>query len=71
MMKYLEYPYIEEDLDCALKSTTNFFHRTHDHSNETEYFMQSEVDLVYEQIKAVDKFLKNYNINYEKYLHQT
>ena len=71
MMKYLEYPYVEEDLDCTLKSTTNFFHRTHDHSNETEYFMQSEVDLVYEQIKAVDKFLKNYNINYEKYLHQT
>ena len=72
MMKYLEYPFTEEDLDCTMKFTTiNFFHRAHDHSNDTEYFMHSEVDLVYNQIKLVDKFLINYNISYEKYVHQT
>ena len=65
MMKYLEYPFTE-DLDCTIKSSTNSFHRAHDHSNDTEYFMHSEVDLVYNQIKPVDKFLKNHNINYGK-----
>ena len=71
MMKYLEYPFTEEDLVCTMKSNTNFFHRAHDHSNDTEYFMHSEVDLVYNHIKLVDKFLKNHNISYKKYVHQT
>ena len=71
MMKYLEYSFTEEDLDCTIKSSTTSFHRAHDHSNDIEYFMHSEVDLVYNQIKLVDKFLKNHNINYKKYVHQT
>ena len=33
-----------------------------------EYYRQSDADLVYEQIKVVDKLLKNHNISYEKHV---
>ena len=64
MMKYLEYPYAEKDLDCTMKSNTNSFHRTHDHS-DAKHYVPNDVDLVYEQIKMVDKLLQNYNISYQ------
>ena len=61
-MKYLEYPYTERDLHCTIKFNTNIFHRNH-----KEHDMQSDMDLVYEQIELVNKILKNYNISYEKH----
>ena len=61
MMKYLEYPYTEEDLDCTIKSNTNAFHRNHDHSKDIEHYTQSDIDLVYEQIKLVEKTIMNHN----------
>ena len=70
MIKYLEYPYTEEDLNCAIKSNTNAFHRNHDHSKDIEHFTQSEVDVIYEQIQQVDKFLKNYKVYYKKHVLQ-
>ena len=71
MMKYLEFHYTEEDLDCTIKSNTNVFQRSHGHSKDIEYYRQSDVDLVYEQIQKVDKFLKNYNVSYEKHVLKT
>ena len=71
MMKYLEYHYTEEDLDCTIKSNTNIFQRNHDHSKDFEYYRQSDVDIVYEQIKMVDKILKNRNVSYEKHVLKT
>ena len=70
MMKYLEYPYAEEDLNCAIKSNTNAFHRNHDHSKDIQHFTQSEVDVIYQQIQLVDKFLKDYKIDYKKHVLQ-
>ena len=54
----LEFHYTEEDLDCTIKSNTNVFQRSHAHSKDIEYYRQSDIDLVYEQIQKVDKFLK-------------
>ena len=65
IMKYLEYPYTDKDLDCTMKSNTNFFHRSHDHS-DAEHYVPSDVDFVYEQIKMVDKLLQSYHVSYEK-----
>ena len=42
MMKYLEYPYTEEDLNCTIKSNTNAFHRNHDHSEDNEHFTHAK-----------------------------
>ena len=70
MMKYLEYPYTEEELNCTIKSNTNAFQRNHDHSKDIEHFTQSEVDMVYRQIQQVDRFLKNYKIIYKKHVLQ-
>ena len=70
MLKYLEYPYTEEDLNCAIKSNTNTFHRNHDRSKDIKHFMQTEVDVVYGQVQLVDKFLKNYTIDYKKHVLQ-
>ena len=67
MMKYLEYPFTEEDLDCTMKSNTNSFHRTHDYS-DTNHYVPSDVEFVYGQIKMVEKFLQNYSVSYEKQL---
>lgn len=70
-MKYLEYPYTEEDLNCTIKSSTNAFHRNHDHSKDiVEHFTQTEVDVVYRQIQQVERFLKNYKIVYKKHVLQ-
>ena len=71
MMKYLEYHYTEEDIACTVKSNTNVFQRNHTHSMDMEYYRQSEADLVYEQIKMVDKFLKKHNVSYEKRISKT
>ena len=69
MMKYLEYPYIEEDLDCAIKSNTNFFHRNHSHSNKhIEHFTQTQIDVVYRKIQEVARFLKYYKVDYKKHV---
>ena len=71
MMKYLEYPYTEEDLNCTIKSNTHAFHRSHDHSKDVvEHFTQSEVDVIHRQIQQVDRFLKNYKIVYKKHMLQ-
>lgn len=67
IMKYLEYHYTEEDINCTIKSNTNVFQRNHDHSKDIEYYKHSDADLVYEQIKMVDKILKNYNVSYKKH----
>ena len=64
MMKYLEYPFTEKDLDCTMKSNTNSFHRSHDYS-DTKHYVPSDVEFVYGQIKMVEKFLQNYNVSYE------
>ena len=45
MMKYLEYPYTEEELNCTIKSNTNAFHRNHNHSEDIEHFTQNQVDV--------------------------
>ena len=71
MMKYLEFHYTEEDLDCTTKSDTNVFHRNHDHSKDIDYYTQSETNSVYEEILKVEKVLKKYNVSYEKHILKT
>ena len=65
MMKYLDYPYTEEDLQCTINSNTHVFHRNH--SGYVEHYTQSEVDMMYKQVELANKLLKNYNISYEKH----
>ena len=67
MMDYLEYPYTDKDLDCAITSDTNAFQRHHNHENN-EHFSQDNIDLIYNTIKTVDVYLKKYNITYEKHV---
>ena len=68
MMEYLEYPYTEEDLNCAIKSNTNFFRRNHSHSKHIKHFTQTQIDVVYRKIQEVAKFLKNYKVDYKKHV---
>ena len=69
MMKYLEYPYTEEDLDCTIKSNTGGFRRKH--LKYIEHYTQGEIDAIYKQIILANKVLKKYNISYEKHILQT
>ena len=66
MMKYLEYPYTEEDLECTIKSNTNGFHRNH--TKPVEHYLQKEADVVYEQIQLAEVYLKKYDISYDKHM---
>ena len=68
MMKYLEYPYTEEDLNCTIKSNTNFFRRDRSHSQHIEHFTQTQIDVVYRKIQEVARFLKNYKVDYKKHV---
>ena len=53
MMKYLEYPYTAEDIDCTIRqSNVNFFRRNH--TKHFEHYRQMEVDIIYEQIKLAE-----------------
>ena len=72
ILKYLEYPYTEEDLDCTIKSNNNMsvFHRNH--TNSFEHYTQNEVDIIYGQIKLTEIILRNYNITiYDKHVLQS
>ena len=53
MMKYVEYPYTAEDIDCTIRqSNVNFFRRNH--TKHFEHYRQMEVDIIYEQIKLAE-----------------
>jgi len=66
MMDFLGYPYTEEELDCTINSGTNSFRRNHDNYKDVDHYIQTDIDLVYDEIKQVDKVLKKYNISYNK-----
>ena len=68
IMKYLDYPYTEDDLQCTINSNTLAFRRNH--SVYVEHYTQSEVDMMYKQIKLANKLLKNHNISYKKHVVQ-
>ena len=68
IMDYLEYPYTEKDIDCAITSNANNFHRHHDSSKAKERFSQLQVDVIYSGIREMGSILKKYNISYEKHV---
>ena len=71
IMKYLEYPYTEEDIDCAIRqSDVSFFHRNH--TKYFEHYTQMQVDTIYEQIKLAEDIFKKNNIStYKKHILRT
>ena len=70
IMKYLEYPYTEEDIECTIRqSNVNVFHRNH--TKHFEHYTQMEVDIIYEQIKMAERIFRKHNISiYDKHVLQ-
>ena len=70
-MKYLEYPYKEEDIECTIRqSSVNVFHRNH--TKHFEHYTQMEVDIIYEQIKMTERIFRKHNISiYDKHVLHT
>ena len=63
MLDFIEYPYTEDDIQCAIKSSTDErFHRKH--SRVFNPYTPSQKQYVLQQIHTVDYILKQYNISY-------
>ena len=61
-MKFLEFPYTEDDLQCTIKSTIQGFHRKH--KNVTDPYTPELRKFVMAQIRLANKILHSYNISY-------
>ena len=66
IMKHLEYPYTENDLDCTINSNTQSFHRSY--SKSFEHYTVNQTDIIYEQIRLVKDYLRKFNISYVKHV---
>ena len=63
MMKFLEFPYTEDDLQCTIKSTIEGFHRIHS-KNVTDPYTPDQRMAVLTEIKLANELLRTYNISY-------
>jgi len=63
MMKFLEFPYTEDDLQCTIKSAVEGFHRKHN-KNFTDLYTPEQRKLVSAQIKLANEVLHHYSIQY-------
>ena len=61
MMKFLEFPYTEDDLQCTIKSAVEGFHRKH---NKNVPYTPEQRKLVSAQIKLANEVLHHYSIQY-------
>jgi len=62
MMRFMEFPYTEDDLRCISKSTLEGFHRKH--KNITDPYTPEQRQIVYTQIQLANNVLHQYNITY-------
>jgi len=63
MMKFLEFPYTEDDLKCTIKSTIEGFHRKHS-KNVTDPYAPDQRMAVLAEINLANELLRPYNISY-------
>lgn len=61
MLEFIEHPYTEDDIKCAIKSSERF-HRKH--SSVFDPYTPSQKEYVLKQVKSVNHILKQYNISY-------
>jgi len=62
MMRFMEFPYTKDDLQCISKSTLEGFHRKH--KNNTDPYTPEQRKIVYTQIRLANNVLLHYNISY-------
>ena len=62
MVDFLGVPYTENDLQCAVNSNSEIFHRKH---HETiDPYTKKQRELFLQKIQSVNKILQPYNISY-------
>ena len=63
MLDFVEYPYSESDISCAVKSSGEAFHRNHTKKHGHPYSQELQ-NYVLHIIKEVDSRLLKHNISY-------
>jgi len=62
MVDFLGVPYTENDLQCAVSSSSDTFRRKH--HEMTDPYTKQQRELILQKIQSVDKILQPYNISY-------
>jgi len=62
MLDFLGVSYTESDIQCAIKSTAEAFHRKHD--QKFDPYTSEQRQLILQEIQAVNKILHKYKIIY-------
>jgi len=62
MLDFLGVSYTENDILCAIKSTSETFHRKHDKNFDP--YTPKQRQLILQEIHVVNKILQKYEINY-------
>jgi len=62
MMKFLEFPYTEDDLRCTINSTLEGFHRKH--GKFIDPYTPEQRKYVAAHIRVANNVLRHYNISY-------
>ena len=62
ILDFIEYSYTADDINCAINSPNEQFHRKH--SRIFDPYTLSQKEYIHKQINSVKYILKQYNISY-------
>ena len=62
ILDFIEHPYTEDDINCAINSPNEQFHRKH--SRIFDPYTLSQKQYIHKQINSLNYIFKQYNISY-------